>query len=533
MNPERHMSEVLTSEEMGRADRRAVELGVASLTLMENAGRAVADAAWAHLQAGDEVAVLCGPGNNGGDGFVAARLLAERGCDVRVALLGDAAALKGDGAHMAGRWTGSLVPLNRDVLHGAKVVIDAIFGAGLARDVGGVAAEVVRAINARDKGMKVVAVDVPSGLDGDTGQQRAVAVNADETVTFMCLKPGHVLLPGRSLCGRVTIADIGIPTHVLTEVGSRAQAIDGQAARQIAHTFPWRAAAAHKYAHGHAVVVSGPVFQSGAARMAAYGALRIGAGLVTVASPPSALPENAAHLTAIMLKACASSRALSAILADTRKNAVLIGPGAGVGSDTAELVLAGLASGAAVVLDADAITSFAQASEASDTVGFGFTSKGQATVHGPQTLFEAIGAHAERSVVLTPHEGEFKRLFPDLATMPSKLERARAAAQRARAVIVLKGADTVIAAPSGQAAVATNAPPWLATAGSGDVLAGFVAGLLAQSLPAFDAASVAVFMHGECANTLGPGLIAEDLPAAIGTVLAGLMSLRDETGTPP
>lgn len=525
------MTVLLTTDEMGRADRRSVELGVPSLTLMENAGSAVADVAWQLLQAGDYVVVLCGPGNNGGDGFVVARHLKERGCDVTVALLGDRAALKGDALEMAQRWDGPLVQLEPRVLERAVVVIDAIFGAGLTRDVDGVVAETIGVINARRDGVTVVAVDVPTGLDGDTGRERGIAVRADATVTFACRKPGHVLLPGRVLCGRTSVADIGIPPDVLTEVGSGASAIDAADASLVAGLFPWRQPDTHKYAHGHAVVVSGAAFHSGAARMAARGALRIGAGLVTMASPPSALPENAAHLTAVMLRPCANARALGEILSDTRKNAVLIGPGAGVGTETAEAVLVALASGAAVILDADALTSFAgedQSVEAAVNIAFGFTSRSQARAHGPAVLFNAIRADEKRTVILTPHEGEFKRLFPDLAEMPSKLERARAAARRAGAVVVLKGADTVVAGPGGMAAVNTNAPPWLATAGSGDVLAGFIAGLLAQdhALDAVLAATMAVWLHGECANLLGPGLIAEDLPEILPQVLRRLHDMR-------
>ena len=535
------MTELLTTEEMARADARAVELGVPSLTLMENAGRAVADAAWAHLQAGDKVAVLCGPGNNGGDGFVAARLLAERGCDVTVALLGSRDALKGDAAENAKRWTGEVVALEPYVVQSAKVVIDAIFGAGLARDVDGEVARTIRALNERQTGAKVIAVDVPSGLDGNTGAQRGIALQADETVTFFRMKPGHVLYPGRALCGQVHLADIGIPDAVLADIGPVASARGVESAGDIAAFYPWRKADGHKYDHGHAVVVSGPAFQSGAARMAARGALRIGAGLVTVASPPSALPENAAHLTAVMLKPCPNTRALAEILSDKRKNAVLVGPGAGVGPDTAEMVLAALQSGAAVVLDADALTSFAgqdQRAGEGSAVGFGFTSKTEAAVHTPQTLFDAIRASRERPVVLTPHDGEFKRLFPDLADTPSKIERARAAAGQSGATVILKGADTVIALPDGMAIVNANAPPWLATAGSGDVLAGFVVGLLAQMFgaedyahaPAYFAARQAVWLHGECANLLGPGLIAEDLPEVLPQVLAALQHLRAGKG---
>lgn len=531
------MTQLLTTEEMAAADRRAVELGVPSMTLMENAGRAVADAAWRHLQKGDRVAVLAGPGNNGGDGFVAARHLQERGCEVVVALLGERSALRGDAAEMAQRWHGDVVALDPAFAKGAKVIIDAIFGAGLARDVDGVAAQTIRVINDRRNGAKVIAVDVPSGLDGNTGAERGVAVRADETVTFMCLKPGHVLMPGRVLCGPVSVADIGIPAQAMAEASHGMWVLDDVSASEFARYFPWRTAAAHKYDHGHAIIVSGPAFQSGAARLAARGALRIGAGLVTVASPPSALPENAAHLTAIMLTPCANARALAEILGDTRKNSVLIGPGAGVGTETCELVLATLQSDAAVVLDADALTSFAMtATDSDENVGFGFTSKNKAMARGPDALFAAIGANADRPVVLTPHDGEFRRLFPDLADVPSKIARVREGARRSGAVIILKGADTVVAAPNGLAAVNTNAPPWLATAGSGDVLAGFVTGLLSQRdtplkidsaiLPAV----ISVWLHGECANLLGPGLIAEDLPETLPQVLGRLYAAQKETG---
>ena len=519
------MLQLVTTSEMARADERAVELGVPALTLMENAGAAVADAAWVHLQAGEKVVVLCGPGNNGGDGFVAARLLAERGCAVEVALLGEKAALKGAAATMAERWQGAIVPLNADTAMDAKVLVDATFGAGLSRDIDGDLAQTIARINARSPGTICIAVDVPSGLDGNTGAERGVAVRADETVTFACLKPGHVLLPGRGLCGPTSVADIGIPSQVLDEVGSKAYALSGEDAAWAATTFPWRRVDAHKYAHGHAVVISGPAFHSGAARMAARGALRIGAGLVTVAAPSSALPENAAHLTSVMLVPCPNHRVLPEILKDTRKNAILIGPGAGVCDETAELVMSALNADAAVVLDADALTSFAgqcDGHEETARVGFGFTARSEQKNFAASDLFNAIGVKPERPVVMTPHDGEFRRLFPDLADEPSKLDRARAAASRSGAVVILKGADTVAAAPDGRAVVNTNAPPWLATAGSGDVLAGYVAGLVAQHVNAFEAATLAVWLHGECARRLGPGLIAEDLPEILPGVLGAL-----------
>lgn len=488
--------ELLTTDEMGRADRLAAVHGTPSLTLMENAGRGVAREARAMLGAGRRVAVLCGPGNNGGDGFVAARYLSEGGAEVDVALLGEVGALKGDAAVMAQRWGGAIRPLSGRVADGADVVVDALFGAGLARPIAGVAADAIAAINAAT--LPVLAVDVPSGLDGSTGQPTGPVVEATRTVTFFRRKPGHLLMPGRQLCGPVIVDDIGVPDSVLAEIGvstwANAPALWGA-------RFPWPRLDGHKYSRGHAVVVSGPVAHTGAARLGARGALRIGTGLVTVASPEDAVAINAAQLTAIMLLPFDRAAGLARILEDKRKNAVLLGPALGVGEATRQLVHAALASGAATVLDADALTSFAD---------------------NPDDLFRAIAAIAGRPVVLTPHDGEFQRLFSDLGS-ECKLTRARAAALRSSATVVLKGPDTVIAGTDGRATINENAPPWLATAGAGDVLGGFVAGLLAQRMAAFEAACAAVWLHGAAASAFGPGLIAEDLPESLPAVLRALL----------
>lgn len=486
---------LLTNDEMGHADRLAVAAGTPSLTLMDNAGRCVAREARALLGAGRRAAVLCGPGNNGGDGFVAARYLREGGAEVHVALLGAPTALRGDAAVMAQRWGGEIGALSPSAIDGADVVIDALFGAGLARAITGVAADVIAVLNAAD--VPVLAVDVPSGLDGSTGQALGAVVEATRTVTFFRRKPGHLLMPGRALCGPVIVDDIGIRDSVLADIGAKTWA---NAPGLWGAEFPWPKLEGHKYARGHALVVSGPAAHTGAARMGARGALRIGAGLVTVASPPDALAANAAQLTAIMLTSCDGPDALARILADRRKNAVLLGPALGIGEPTRQLVKAALASGAATVLDADAITSFAD---------------------DPAALFRAIAAIPDRPVVLTPHDGEFKRLFGDV-DQPSKLARARAAAQRSGAIVVLKGPDTVIASPGGRAAINANAPPWLATAGAGDVLGGFVTGLLAQGMPWFGAACAAVWLHGAAASAFGPGLIAEDIPETLPQVLRAL-----------
>lgn len=488
---------LLTTEEMAAADRLAAEAGVPSLTLMENAGRAVADEAAKMAKPGARIAVLCGPGNNGGDGFVAARLLKGRGFDVGVALLGPRAALKGDAGEMAKRWDGEVHPLASDAIDGAALVIDAIFGAGLSRRIEEPVKSAIAAAN--KSGLPALAVDVPSGLDGTTGKAvGGIAIEARKTVTFFRRKPGHLLLPGRSLCGDVAVADIGIPPKVLDRIEPTVHANWPELWR---HTYPWPHADGHKYTRGHALVVSGPPESTGAARLGARGALRVGAGLVTVASPRAAFPVNAAQLTAIMVRPFEGADGLRRILEDKRKNAVLIGPGLGTDAWARDQVLAVLDGTAAVVLDAEALTNFA---------------------HLPEQLFRAIHAHPERPVVLTPHAGEHRRLFGERPMRESKLDHARHAAEVSGAVVVLKGADTVIAEPSGGAAINENAPATLATAGSGDVLAGFITGLLAQGMPAFEAACAGVWLHGAAAVMFGPGLIAEDLPEVLPRVLAKL-----------
>jgi NAD(P)H-hydrate epimerase len=481
--PDSH-HEIITVAQMYAADRFAADHGVPSLTLMEHAGRAVVAAIFRRHAESRPVVVLCGPGNNGGDGLVVARLLKARGWTVKVALYGEPGALKGDAATQFERWGEAVVPLTPKVLHGAKLVVDALYGAGLSRPLEGAARETVLALNHHPA--DVVAIDVPSGLHGDLGRSYdGLAVEADATVTFFRLKPAHVLMPGHAICGDISLADIGIPEAALDalkpQLFENGPALWGKA-------FPKPDPMAHKYSRGHAVVVSGPRHATGAARLAARGALRAGTGLVSVASPPDAADIHAAHLTAIMVKPFDGAAGLAALLEDKRFNAVAIGPARGVGGDTVGLVSAVLASGAAAVLDADALTSFAAA---------------------PEELFRQLGEGA----VLTPHEGEFERLFPGLLkASASRIDAARAAAAKAGAVVLLKGPDTVVAAPDGRAAVNTNAPPFLATAGSGDVLTGFILGLLAQQMEPFLAANAAVWLHGAAAAAFGPGLIAEDLP---------------------
>jgi NAD(P)H-hydrate epimerase len=481
---------VLDVGQMGEADRLTIAAGTPAELLMEHAGASVAHAIlqrWSPRP----VIVLCGPGNNGGDGFVAARHLVEAGWRVRLALLGPRERLQGEARHHADRWSGAVEPLTPAALDGAELVVDAIFGAGLSRALEGPSAETLEA--AARRGSPIVAIDVPSGLMGDTGEVLG-AVAAVLTVTFFRKKPGHLLLPGRNLCGEVVVTDIGTPASVLDAIRPATFENDPQLWWA---DLPQPGHAGNKYTRGHALV-SGGYPMTGAARMAARAAARAGAGLTTVAVPEVALPIYASALTSIMVRPIAAPEDFDHVLADHRITALLIGPGAGVGEATRARALAMLGTGRPTLLDADAITSFQD---------------------DPGALDRAIiGA-----CVMTPHEGEFKRLF---AIPGDKLRRTRAAARRSGAVIVLKGADTVIAAPDGRAIINTNAPPTLATAGSGDVLGGIALGLLAQGMEPFIAAAAAVWLHGAAASAFGPGpgLLAEDLPDLLPGVLQRLQA---------
>ena len=426
--------ELLTVAQMYRADAAAVEHGVSSLELMERAGTAIADALDATWPRG-HVLVLCGPGNNGGDGFVAARLLTERGRDVALGLLGELDDLAGDAAVNAARWTrecdGEVDALSREWVRWADVVIDGLFGAGLTRPIDGVARDIINEINLYKK--PCLAIDVPSGVHGDSGAVLGAAPQADLTVTFFRHKPGHLLFPGRGLCERVQVADIGIPDAVLGDISPNQWK---NAPMFWAADFPRPNAAGHKYGRGHAIVAGGGAL-TGAARLAAYGALRSGAGLVSIASPPEAVAIYRSGRPSIMVRDTPDTAAFAAALSDKR--------------------VFGKASGEA------------RENDARDRLG-----------------------------------------------------RVRAAAALSGAVVLLKGADTVIAAPDGRAAINDNAPPSLATAGSGDVLAGFILGLLAQGMPGFSAACAGVWLHGAAAVSFGPGLIAEDIADCLPRVLKTL-----------
>ncbi len=486
---------LLNCAEMARADAFAIAGGVSGRTLMEAAGRAVA-AAVMQRHARRPVVVLCGPGNNGGDGFVAARRLQKAGWPVRLVLFGAVGSLKGDAAWAAGTWAGPVEPWSAMMLDDAPLLIDAIFGAGLSRAIEGEIGVAIELVNARE--LPVVAVDVPSGLHGDTGEIIGPAFEAETTVTFFRGKPGHYSVEGLRRCGHLHIADIGIPANALTEIDPRVW-LNGPAL--WAHLLRREDIADHKYARGHLTILAGP-HATGAARLAALAGRRVGAGLVTIAAFRSTLPAFQAVEPGNLIVEADDGAMFAHLLGDERRNAILIGPGSGTGDRTREAVLSALDASRSVVLDADAITVFA----AEPDLLFG-------RVRGP--------------TLLTPHEGEFRRLFPDLGHGAGKLDRVRRAAARSGATILLKGPDTVIAEPDGRAVINVHASPALATAGSGDVLAGTIGGLLAQGLTPFGAAAAAAWLHGHCARLFGgPGLIAEDLPALLPRALQSVSSFN-------
>jgi hydroxyethylthiazole kinase-like uncharacterized protein yjeF len=461
--------ELLTPAEMARADAAAAARGVATLALMEAAGRAVAAAIRARFRP-CRTLVLCGPGNNGGDGYVAARHLERTGWPVAVAALSPPR----DGSDAAAAlWRGPVLPFTAAEAARAELIVDAVFGAGLARELDPAVQEVLSAAR------QVVAVDMPSGLDGATGRPRPWAPSAALTVTFFRRKPGHLLLPGRDLCGEVVLADIGLPAAALDEVTPRAFA-NGPALWRL----PVPGPDTHKHSRGHVSILGGAAM-TGAAILAAEGARRAGAGLVTIgASDPAAALVFRMAVPGALVAEAPEEELLQALLTDERRRVWLLGPGLPPDMPTRLAVERVLAAGRTLVADAGALSAFR--GEAKPLAG---------------------------TAIATPHEGEFTALFG--APGPDRLEAVRSAAATIGGVVLLKGSDTVVAAPDGRAVINHNAPPDLATGGSGDVLAGVAASLLAQGMPAFEAACAAVWLQGEAARLAGPGLVAEDLPAKI------------------
>ena len=479
------LAPILTVAQMAAADAAAVAAGTTTTILMERAGAAVVEAVRARFSPRPTV-VLAGPGDNGGDGYVAARLLKACGWPVRVEATGPPRTPAAAAA--AALWNGETTPLTERGGRG-DLIIDAVFGVGLNKPLGADLARLARRLEG-SRG-KVVAVDIPSGLSGDLARPvGGASFAAGLTVTFQCRKFAHVLQPGRSICGEVVVGDIGL--------ASKAATLFENTPELWLNRYPWPGVSAHKSTRGRLIVVSGDAWSTGAARLAARGALRAGAGLVTVFSPPEALMVNAAHLEAVMLRPFETELELEA--AASSVEAAIIGPAAGVTEATLSNVLALARTGAALVIDADALSVFRD---------------------DPEELFSVL----DRDDVLTPHPGEFERLFPGLLKRsPERIAATRAAATQAQCVVLLKGPDTVIAAPDGRAAVNMNGTPWLATAGSGDVLAGLIGGLIAQGMESFEAACAGVWIHAACADDFGPGLISEDLPGLVPIVLKRLQA---------
>ncbi|USG59648.1 NAD(P)H-hydrate dehydratase [Sneathiella marina] len=486
--------ELLTTTQMYQADRLAIEGGVPGIILMEAAGRGVAETIQDYWETGSCL-VICGPGNNGGDGYVIARHLQEEGWRVILLSTCDPEKLSGDAAIMRSRWEGPTQSIAADPLK-IDLVVDAVFGAGFS---GTLAPDIV-SLFATVKAAKipVVAVDVPSGVNGNTGAIDPGSLNAAMTVTFYRAKPGHYLYPARASCGQLEVIDIGIKDEYLETISPDIFTNTPEIWKSNLHILQ---PSDHKYSRGHLVVVGGGIASTGAARIASRCSLRAGAGAVTVISPPSALTTYAVALEAVMVRACSTAEEFLEWVEGKRIGTILIGPGCGLSDRTVELVIAALNSPADVILDADALTVFKD---------------------NPDSLFELIRNKKHGNCIMTPHEAEFARLF---SFDGSKMDRARQAADRSNAIILLKGADTVIASPHGQVVINHNAPANLATAGSGDALAGIIAGLVSAKMSVFYAAAAAAWMHGEAGTSVGPGLIAEDIEEVIPAILSDLHDL--------
>lgn len=484
---------ILTTEQMAKADQMCiselVKIGRSGADLMEEAGLSVVREI-ERVGRGRKILVLCGPGNNGGDGFVIARHLSRSGWQVQLALLGKVNDLREDAAKMAERWEGEIENIYQTCTEGLDVIVDAIFGTGLSREVAADLKEFFENINKSDA--VKIAVDIPSGIDGNTGKILGSAIRADHTITFCRLKPAHVLYPSREICGEVTIADIGIADHIVQKSNPD---IFVNCPSLWQNKLPKFSGNFHKYDKGHAVIVGGDKIHTGAGRLAAMAAIRVGAGLVSISSPDDALDINAAHLTSIMIR---KRTEIISDLENEKLNCWCIGPASGVNDETKADVIGILEAGRNAVLDADALSVFKD---------------------NPELLYKKLSKNGR--AVLTPHAGEFARIFPGVKKL-DKLSAAKKAARLTNSVILYKGADTVIAEPGGRAVISKNAPPFLATAGSGDVLAGLICGLIAQKMNVFDAACAGQWIHSECANEFGEGLISEDLLSIISRVLKRL-----------
>ncbi|WP_120496038.1 NAD(P)H-hydrate dehydratase [Kiloniella sp. EL199] len=472
---------LLSVRDMYRADSLAMESGVSGISLMGKAGRAVAKTVCGMVPEG-RVLVLCGPGNNGGDGFVAAVVLDELGYEVQLYSMVPISELKGDALHFAREWRGIVLrELDEADFGQADVIVDALFGAGLARPLDRTCCSYVE----WSLGKCVVSVDIPSGVSGDTGELvGGIAFHAEKTVTFLVKKTGHCLYPGADWCGDVIVADIGIPKKVRAKLDLQFQENHPDLwSKQI----PRYQYDQHKYHFGHSLVWGGQM--SGAGRLVAMSALRAGSGLVTVLCSEADRLLYELTSPSLIVEEHKDPMTLAEFLKNRKISSFVLGAGGGRSDDFKSFVSTILEScSIPVVLDADAISVFEEK---------------------PEQLLSLLNDQ----VIITPHEGEFKRLFPEIRG--SRLERARQAAVKAGCVLVLKGADTIITAPDGRTVINTNAPYWLARGGTGDVLAGIITGLLAQSVSVFEAACAGVWLHGDAAQRAGSGMIADDLLAGI------------------
>lgn len=489
------MHELLTPDQMSRADALTIERGIAGIELMQNAGDVVFTALHEHFPNAHRILIVAGIGNNGGDGFVLANTLLRENYNVTVAILGDEEKITGD-ARLAYDDMSKGIPITAHPnFNDFDLIVDAIFGTGLKRKIEGNYVQAFDAINTSPA--HVLSIDLPSGVDGQTGEVLPCAIKADVTATFFRYKPGHFLYPGRKLCGEIVSGQIGIPDQILSEISPT---LFLNTPKLWFNQYPIIDETGHKYGRGHTLAISGGLDKSGAARLMAKAALRMGSGLVTIACPMETMPIHATCADAIMITKMDTDRELEDVLTDKRINTVCVGPGLNPNAQTRNLVKILLQSNRSIVLDAGALTAFSEQ---------------------PEELFDVIKARTS-STILTPHDGEFVRLFPLLKLNGDKVSKAKSAAEKCGATIVLKGADTVIANGLNLAAISNNAPPWLATAGSGDVLCGLIAGLLAQGMSEFEAACAGVWFHGEAGTEAGPGMISSDLEYGVRSVIKNL-----------
>jgi len=492
----KNIIEILTSEQMYRADLLAVKNGISSYQLMGNAGKCITREIIKKCRKGRAL-ILCGRGNNGGDGFVVARLLSARGWPTQVGVLRSLKGIKNDALRASKEWKGTTFELSltqlKKRIRGCSVVVDALFGIGLNRPVKENIKGLINVVN-KSK-IPCISIDIPSGIDADSGKMLGTAIRADATVSFFRPKLGHFLFPGREYTGNLTIADIGIPDSAIQKIKPT---IFLNGPELWGKKFPWPSYRDHKYSRGHALIVGGEEM-TGAARLAARACLRTGSGLVTIVANRSSSRIYKMEMPEILSVVADHVNDLKKVISDRRKNVFLIGPGIGVSGSTLKKVLLLLSKKRPCILDADAISAFSRS---------------------PTKLFKSVFPRC----VLTPHEGEFARLFPKIAKRKNinKVTKCILASSDANGIVLLKGPDTVISRPDGLSVVNCNAPPTLATAGSGDVLAGIITGLIAQGMDSFNASVAGAWIHGEAANLFGPGLVADDLPNLIPQVLRGI-----------